>query len=456
MIIKELLTKLGFEVDKKALNDTDKLLDGIKHRLSFLAAAEIAKGLFHLGERFGKLGGELAAASASAGITVEEFQKLTYAAQQSNVSAEEMEQRLSTLAKKLYDAKNGSMEAGKAFSDVGIGSDQIQRFKTSREALDALSDRFAKIQDPIKKQALAQELLGRGSIHMVGFLSKGSAEIHKQGNELERLGLVIGEHDVQALEKLENAFQKIWSLLKAIGGSIASYIAPVFSYMVDDFIKWFKINKDVIGLNIRGFLNAFAYGLGFVYGGVKLLVNALIELAHKFNLDGSILPTIAKFAGLVAAVLTVIKVVKILAAAWAILTSPILLVAAAIAAVIVAVHDLIALFKGNETWIGKAMAAVGGFSGLAAKAKGFLGFGEEAQEKAGALNSPGVATGGIASNSSTTVGATSTAVNAPMTFNIPAGADPKDVSTKAKEGIMEHLARVQRETQRSTAGAVAY
>lgn len=457
MNVRELLTKLGFEVDHKPLDHVEEKLEGIKKRLEFLAAAEVARGLYELAEKFADMGEKLAVAAQSAGITVEAFQKLAFAAQQSAVGQEEMETAMARLSRRLYDAKHGSQEASKAFRAVGISGDQVRGFKTSQEAMEALADQFKNIQDPIKKAALAQELMGRGSIHMVGFLSKGSAAIRAQGDEAEKLGLILGGSQVEALEKLELSFHKIFALLKAIGGFIASYIAPVLSLMVDDFIKWFGVNKDIIGLNIKNFLNAFAYGLGFVWGGVKLLIDSLIDLSKRFGLSGQILPLVAKFAGLVGMILTVIKVARILGVVWAIIASPIFLVAAAIAAVVVAVHDLVALWKGNDTWLGPLIKGAGGAASEAfGKAKDFLGFTSGVNDKANGLASPGAALSTISNSQSTTVGDTSNSVSAPVTINVPPGSDPKEVGTKVREGIRDHLDRVRRENQRSTLSPVAY
>jgi hypothetical protein len=499
MNVRELLTKIGFEVDEKPLKEADKGLREIKDRLDLLMAAEVFKKLYELAETFAHFGEELHVAAQSAGITVEAFQKLAYAAQQSNVSQEQMQHGMALLSRRMYEARTGSDEAQKAFRKAGISPEQVKGFKTSQEALLALADRFTRMKDPIAKMGAAQELLGRGGYQMVSFLSKGSAAIRQQGDEAERLGLILSEHQVEALEEVEHAFQRLHAVLRAIGAFIASYIGPAFTFLVDKFIAFYGANKDIINLNFQEWLEKVAYAMGFVVGLVFALTQKILDLAKALHMEGKILTLVFEIAGLISALVTLGTIVKtvsfvmgflttgieallsIIGTAVAVIESPFFLLAAAIGAVIVAVHDLYALFAGKPTWLGqfsdwlKSLGMIqvalnfisdtwdklkGGLGTMVAKAENFLGIGNEGvgnpEQRLAALSSTASAASSI-TNATTSVGGNSNVeVNAPVTIHVPAGTDPKEVSSKVKEGIQEHFARVSREIQRSTLNPVAH
>lgn len=285
MSMREILTKWGFEIEHEKLDKVEHQLEAIKHRVEFLAAAEVVKGLFELGEKFGEFAEQLHATASSAGITVEAFQKLAFSASQSAVTQDEMSTSMARLSRSLYEARRGGAEAQKAFSQAGFSPEQIQGFHSSSDAMLALADRFKGIQDPIKKQALAMELLGRGSIHMVGFLSKGSAAIKAQGVEAEKLGIVLSEHQVEALVKVEHAMSKLLGVVKGIAATFASLLAPALEAAVNDLLKFYLANKAIVEVNLKEWVWDVTYAMGFVWGIVKFLIKGFIDLAKALHIE---------------------------------------------------------------------------------------------------------------------------------------------------------------------------
>lgn len=479
--LRELLAKIGIDVKgTEKLTGLEKQLEGIKNRLELLTAVAIGQRLYQMTERFSKFGEELHVAAQSAGITVEALQKLNFSAQQNAVSQEEMQTSLFRLSRALYNARNGSEEAQKAFAQVGIEPDQIASFKTSQDALYALSDRFKTIQDPIQKSALAMALLGRGSRNMVGYLSQGSAALKAQGNEAEKLGLILGGNQVEALVKVEHALQRFFGLLKAIGATIAAEIAPVFTLLIDDFIKFFATNRNIIQLNITQWLSGFAFGLGFVWEAVKLVVTEVIKLATALHLEGQIFKIVGAFVSLLTTILVLKKAISLLSFAWSalatvfgIVTSPIFLIIAGLTAIVILAHDLYALFTGKQTWteqfgkwlatidaikisldfIGKLWAKInGGIGNSVAGTLGILGGGVPAL---GALTATATALPSV-SNSLGGSNSANYSINSPININVPPGTPPGEVGKSVKDGIQDHFDRVLREARRSTTGAVAY
>lgn len=527
MNVRDLLAKIGFTVDHKDLDKLENQLEGIKSRLEVLAAAEVVKGLFELAEKFSAVGESIHIAAASAGLTVESFQKLTYSAEQAGISQDEMQTSLARLSRSLYAARNGSAEAQEAFSKAGIGPDQIRSFHTSKDALLALADRMKAIQDPIQKAALAQQVLGRGSIRMVGYLSQGSAALKAQGIEAEQLGIILSGPQVAALKTFEEAFRKLTFVFRNFAATIASNVAPGFTFLVNDFIKFFNVNRSIIELNFTNWLFNVGYVVGIVWGAFKLLTTILIDVAKRFHLEGQIIPTIMALATLVLSMFLLGRVVKIVssvldtlgqafqiaqvpmklfwaaaglvqkglsylllelaalidseylfAAATAVAEAPLWLIVAAIAALVIAGHDLYALFTGKPTWIGSffewiksldiVKASLEWIAGAWEKISGMFsaknilpsflqgsglsaifGNGNPA-DKVDALNNPG---GSLASAAPA---GNQYQINAPIDISVPPGTDPADVGKHVQNGVKEHLDRVMRETRASTLPAAVY
>lgn len=504
MTIRDLVTNWGFKIEHEKLDKVENQLEAIKHRLDFLSAVEVMKGLYELTEKFAHFAEELHVAATSAGITVEAFQKLAFASKQSGISQDEMAGGMARLSRQLYQARLGGEHAQKAFAQAGFSQSQIAGFKTGQDVMMALADRMKGMTDPIQKQALAMQLMGRGSVNMVGFLSQGSAAIKGMGNEAERLGIVLGEKQVEALVKVEHGLQKLWGVAKGIAATFAAYLAPSVTFLIDQTLKYVEANRKLIQSEVEKWAHRTAFAMGFLYGLIKDVVVIVFGLGKRLIAFSEAHPHIMKvleaigllIAGLFAANIAAKKFLQLFNGAKSmfgalkfVLTSPFSLMLLAIGGIIVAVHDLWNIFHGKPTWIKaftdwlgisediedvmfsifQLIMDIGNFiQGLPKAALGILGsignagvsglkyLGEGAANVAQIITQPQFAPAGGAVGQAPGGGAGPGTVNAPVTINVPAGTDPKMVGQKIKEGIREHLDRVNRETQRSLRPAISY
>lgn len=475
--IRELITKWGFEVDEKPLDKIEHSLEQIKGRLEFISATEVIKGIFDLTERFANFAEELHIAAVSAGVTVEAFEKLAFAAGQSAVSQDEMAMSMARLSRMVYQARQGSEQATMAFNRVGFSGEQVANFKSGSDAMMALADRFKDIHDPIEKQALAMQLMGRGSVNMVGFLSQGSAAIRGMGNEAEKLGAIITKKQVDALIKLEHAMKEIYAVFQAVGATIASYLAPEVEAVIHDFLKFYEANRKIIDSNIKAWVYDVSFAFGYIYEIVKVLTQKFFDFAKshddliKFGIKlgtglsilGFTLLGLGGFLKILFGAFSLIRwILGPVTFLFGLLFSPIGMIVLGIIALVTIIHDLWVVLTGGaweSTWLYKAFQAAKGFG---AKALNFFGFGEE-KSPGKSMMSSGLSSIesllGFGTPTSTPGGAGMTqnySVNAPMTINVPAGTDHKKVIQAVKEGVADHLDRQNRRTQQSFTPAVVY
>ena len=300
MNIKEILGKIGFQVDHAKLTRVEQQLEGIKSRLNFLGGIEIVKGLYHLAEQFSGVGEQVHVAALAAGLGTEEYQKLAYAANQSGVEQEMLSRSLVILAGHLYKAKTGSEEARAAFRHAGFTTEQIMGFKNSAQLMASLSDRLKNIQDPLKRVALAKELLGRASYKMAGFMALGGAEMIRRGEEGKKLGLILSENQIENLTKLEHAFKRLTGFIKAFSSGFIANIGPNFSWFIDDMLKFVGANKALIDLNMNTFFDHLFYSLGYAYAVIKYVATEILtwktnwgEIAVLLGKGGAILTGLA-------------------------------------------------------------------------------------------------------------------------------------------------------------------
>lgn len=478
MTFRELITKWGFETDTKPIENVERALEKIQHRLDFLVASAVMHKVFELTEQFAHFAEELHVAAMSAGITVEAFQKLAGAGMKSAVTQEEMGGAMARLSRHLYQARMGSKDAVEAFQQVGFTFDQIHSFRTGSDVMLALADRFKGIQDPIQKQALAMQLMGRGSFNMVAFLSQGSSAIKQMGIESEKAGMILSEHQVGALVKVEHAMLSLFRLFKVVGATIASEFAPSVETAIRDFLKFYEANRKLIETNIRAWVYDLTYALGFVYQAVKFVVQEFFNFAKSHEV---LVRRASEFVAMMVLVVSAIFIattvfgflgsalsllaipLAIVSTLFGIMTSPIFLMIAGIGALVVAVHDLWTILSGGkweDTWLSSAYEAVKGFGvkalnfakggGLGETVKGGLSSGLEYLESFTGLTSAPT------KNNNTNIGPQSTSIHAPINITVPPGTDPKTAARMVKEGVATHLDKINRRTQLSFTPAQFY
>lgn len=423
MKIADLFAKLGFEHDPKPLEAFGKQLEGIKRRLEFLGAAEALRGIREMTEKFGSFATGIINTAHSVGVTTDELQGLQYAFQKSGASAEDVTGALGSLTKNLFEARRGSGDAIESFRLVGIPAYQIASFHNASDALKAVSDRMAQIEDPIEKQVLAQRLLGSSSAGMIAAMSQGGEALAKTSAGARK----VGEANLHALHQAEEALTALGSLVRDVGATVASYFAPAVREAVQATLSWWGAHKKLMGENIKKWAYDITYAFGYVYGIVEGLTNkflrfaaahpVLVEWGAKvlgafllLSLGAGVLVkavaalegifgTLATAMGLVATVGKVAfnpiiwfgglakRAMAALALRLAVLTStafpalseailgigaaieatPVGWIITAIAALIIVLHDAYAMiFQGKsfkETWLGQAWEALKGVGG---------------------------------------------------------------------------------------------
>lgn len=387
MVVEELVARLGFEVDHAQLAKIEQTLEGIKHRLEFLAAAEVAHALFEITERFSKFAEELHIASQTAGVSVESFQKLAFAAQQSGVSQDELTGSMQRLSRAMYAAKMGSSGADLAFRKIGITDAQLRGFKDSKQALLAVADGLKTVEGHNERMALSQKLLGQRSANVTNFLSKGSKVIEAYGDEAEALGAIIREDQIEALVNFEHAMVKVWNVVKVVGATIGAALAPSLEYVITLFLDFWKANHKLITDEMVEWIHRILYGLGYLYGSIELVVAKIMEFAEAH-------PVLTRLTllvgGVVAGIVILSTAISAATAAWAayggimvvvngvtgvfaglmtILTGEISIAIAIIAALTIAFHDLWVILSGgniSDTWVAQLATWVFGAKNVAA------------------------------------------------------------------------------------------
>lgn len=283
MIVRELLTRLGFEIDKKPLHEFEHSVESIKHGLEGLKGAlEVvgvglsAYGVFEFFKGAAEASNQILSMSQKVGVGTDSLQRLSYAAKFSDLNLDSLGAGLKFLNRNFVEAQEGSKEATKAFTQLFGGSFNPKNFKSTEQLLLSISDRFKAMPDGPKKTALAMKVLGKAGADMIPFLNTGSESIRRLGDELEAFGGVLGVDALKAGEEFNNNLLRMKTFFVSLRNTIAARFFPAINHVLDSFVEFLKANKAIVKEKLDHYLNAIG-------NSVKFLASVVVVLWKGFD-----------------------------------------------------------------------------------------------------------------------------------------------------------------------------
>lgn len=209
-----------------------------------LGAAGLKVGaiLATVGIAFGKIvkgaadsGDAIKEASDRLGVSTKFFQEFQFAASQTGVDMEKVEAGLTKFSKALGDAQAGTGEGVGVFRGLGIAlKDSAGKARGMEKILPELADKLQKIQDPALRNSVAMRLFGRDGAKLAVTLGKGSEGLAEFAKEAQRLGLVMGDDQINAANKFNDSWDK---LALSVGRARDAFGAELFPVLIELFEK---------------------------------------------------------------------------------------------------------------------------------------------------------------------------------------------------------------------------
>lgn len=369
MLVRELISKLGFDIDENKVRKVDAIFDHFTASSLALVGVftGIGVGLYKLVQTTANTGDNLIKTSQRLGIGVVNLQKFQYAAELADVETDTFTQSIGLFSRKLIEASGGSKEASGAFTKLGVKiKDSTGKVKPTDDLLLELADKFQKLPDGAQKTALAMDLFGRSGLRMIPFLNGGSAAIVAAGKELEDFGIIIGQDAAEASEKFNDSLRTVHVILTGFKNMIGAKLIPIALQLVKLFIGWLKVNKDLIKSKLTDFIMELVGALKVLYGVGRTIYDFFAGIVEAVggaeNAVRLLTLAFAIFYGakLVSSIMTIISTVWSLAKALlggaaaatamdlAVAAIP-LLIAALAAAIYLLVDDIQAFIEGRPS-----------------------------------------------------------------------------------------------------------
>lgn len=171
-------------------------------------------------------GGALTDMSAKIAVGTSTLQRWKFAAEQNGNTLDQLAGASVQLSKRLVEGSDSTVGA---LEQLGLRIEDIRRL-SPEEAFEATAAAVAKVPDPMRQTALAMELFGRSGAEILPTVKSDMAAL---GNEAQRLGLVMDEQTVAALDDLGDTLDKASLAGQGLIARAVSPLIPLLNEMAD-------------------------------------------------------------------------------------------------------------------------------------------------------------------------------------------------------------------------------
>lgn len=352
MLVSELVAQLGLEVDTKGFNEAiegfNKLREHIHKVVEIVGVLEGAHILHEWVEQTTETAVQFKHLAERLGTSVEAVQQLGYAADVTGADVQTMQGALQRLQFGMEAAaRTSSGPLAEALGKLQIPFGEFKKLKPD-EQFARLAEGFKNAPPYVNKTGVAMELFGRNmGPRLIPLLNKGTEGLRELREEFEATGAQLDDQTIEQFEDLEIQQKKLGYTWQGLKNEAVAALLPALKDLVEGVLKWVKANRELIKTGLEKLIHGVAIALkvlGTIFSYVILVIKEIILNWKAMAISLGILTTaflIIKREAVAAAIRTAI--------AWLGALAPILLVAAAIAAVVLVVQDLYTWAEGGDS-----------------------------------------------------------------------------------------------------------
>lgn len=170
----------------------------------------------------------------AAGVTTTQLQELTFAGERAGISADTMRSALAGLNDGLAQAARGVGGPISAFHRLGVRvRDARGQVRSTSDVMDDLARVLPRVQNPMRRLALAQEIFGSSAREMLQVLHEGAGGLKDYRGELEALGGGVTAEAADASRRFGAAQVRLRYAFDGVRSSIMVSLAPAVTWLTE-------------------------------------------------------------------------------------------------------------------------------------------------------------------------------------------------------------------------------
>lgn len=375
MNIREIFIALGLDWDSSGFAEAiaaEKLLEqGAKLLVDAIKA--IPEALFEATVATTEYGSTVNDAHLATGIAVDSLQAFGFAAKLAGSDSETMWGVLTKLQNTMGEAADGSKEAAKGFSDLGVKvKDSNGKLKPVDQVFREITARLGEIPNASDRAHKAFGVFSRQAAGLLPLFAEGEKGLEGMIDLFNDLGAGMSAEAVAAADQFGDSIDTVRAVLASFQHDVGSVLISALQPIVNLFLEWVIANRALI----RTRLQQFAEGVGAAFKVLARTFALLVSLGGwllnnwkllAIILGSTVLTLMVAFnavlieqlvfwalntAAAIAYGATLVATGIAAAAAWLAAAAPFILLAGVFVLLALAAEDLWVFLKGGDSVIG--------------------------------------------------------------------------------------------------------
>lgn len=320
MIVRELITKLGFSADDAAVNKHERALKNIRGVAIAAASALAAIGVAATSAAASTANAareiDRMARLANAGTT--EFQRMAAGAATMGIESDKLSDILKDMNDRVGDfAQTGGGPMLDFFEQIGpkIGV-TIEDFKelSGPAALQLYVSSLQKANLSQADMVFFMEAIASDSTALLPILGENAEAFDKIADRAERYGAILSEDAIKAGKDFIRSSAGIGQILTGLKYTIGNALLPVMTKTIDKFLEWYDANEDMIRQNLGRFVKGFTRVISALWWGLNEVAGIVDTVAQSMGGWEAVMRLVVSAMGAVTA-MAIIKSFRTLAGA---------------------------------------------------------------------------------------------------------------------------------------------
>jgi hypothetical protein len=273
----------GFGGVGRSIRSVGREVLGLGAKIATMAAGA-GLALYGVVQSAVQAGDDLVTLAERAGLGVDAYAQLQYAAAQADVEQTEFNTAMDQFTKRLGEAKAGSGSLLAFLENVSPAlARQVQGARDTEQAFALMTGAFERVTDPAKRAALANAAFGRSGMQMGVFLGRGSKAIAEQRRRYIELS-GSQERFAEGAGALDEAMRETQTAFLGLRNAAMAELFPAFTELAKAATEFLVQNRDGIATWAKetgaalsewvksGGIDRLATGLKEFGGAVKIVV----------------------------------------------------------------------------------------------------------------------------------------------------------------------------------------
>lgn len=267
-VLEEFLIALGMKVDKKSFEAGETAFSGLTKSALQLGAVLASKlAIDKVVGDFKNAGTELNNFNKLTGLSTQNVQALGQALTAQGGSASDAFAAMQKMQDLMASPITGNTGWFGDVAKLGLNPDAIIGAQDTAEAMANIAGEFEHMSE--LNQRLAGQALGLDD-STVRLLMRGRDEVEKQLDSRGKLA-VMTQKQIEDSARLTKVSSELDLVFTDIGNTIAGELAPAFADMAEDFVAFYRDNKDLVDSGLKEFFGGLADNIELVSIAMALM-----------------------------------------------------------------------------------------------------------------------------------------------------------------------------------------